>query len=54
MAPLPVIDYIVVHEMAHLRVADHSEAFWGEVGKVLPDYRERLVWLRENGAGLGA
>lgn len=53
MAPLPMIDYVVVHELAHLRVADHSDAFWHEVGKVLPNYRDRQRWLRENGAGLG-
>jgi len=52
MAPLKIIDYIVVHELAHLLVADHSPAFWREVDKVLPDYQERQGWLREHGAGL--
>ncbi|OKL39977.1 M48 family metallopeptidase [Pontibacter flavimaris] len=52
MAPLKVLDYIIVHELAHLIHANHSEAFWNEVDKVLPDYRERKNWLRVNGAGM--
>lgn len=52
MAPLTVIDYIVVHELCHLRHRDHSDAFWNEVDKVLPQYRERKEWLRQRGAHL--
>ncbi len=52
MAPLTVIDYIVVHELCHLRHRDHSGAFWNEVDKVLPTFRQRKEWLREFGAGL--
>ena len=52
MAPLTVIDYIVVHELCHLRHRDHSDAFWNEVDKVLPQYRERKEWLRQRGANL--
>ncbi|MFN5348271.1 MAG: M48 family metallopeptidase [Betaproteobacteria bacterium] len=52
MAPLTVIDYIVVHELCHMRHRDHSEAFWNEVDKVLPQYRERKEWLRQRGANL--
>ena len=52
MAPLTILDYIIVHEMAHLRHDNHSEAFWNEVDKILPDYRERKTWLRFNGAGM--
>lgn len=52
MAPLTIIDYIVVHELCHLHHRDHSEAFWNEVDKVLPDYRERKEWLRVRGAEL--
>jgi predicted metal-dependent hydrolase len=50
MAPLSVLDYVIVHEMAHLRHEKHSQAFWNEVDKVIPDYQKRLHWLRENGA----
>jgi predicted metal-dependent hydrolase len=52
MAPLTVIDYIVVHELCHLHHRDHSAAFWNEVDKVLPDYRDRKEWLRIRGAEL--
>jgi predicted metal-dependent hydrolase len=52
MAPVTIIDYIVVHELCHLHYRDHSEAFWNEVDKVLPDYRLRKQWLKVHGAGL--
>ena len=52
MAPQTVIDYIVVHELCHLRHRDHSDAFWNEVDKVAPRYREKKEWLRVNGAAL--
>lgn len=52
MAPLTIIDYIVVHELCHFHHLDHTEAFWNEVDKVMPDYDERKEWLRINGAGL--
>lgn len=43
---------VVAHELAHILESDHTEAFWNEVGKVMPDYLERKDWLRMNGAGL--
>lgn len=52
MAPLTIIDYIIVHELCHLRHRNHSDAFWNEVDKVLPDYRERKDWLKVRGAEL--
>jgi len=52
MAPATVIDYIVVHELCHLHHLDHTEAFWNEVDKILPNYGERKEWLRKNGAAL--
>ena len=52
MAPQTIIDYIVVHELCHLHYRDHTEAFWNEVDKVMPSYRERKEWLRVSGAGL--
>ena len=52
MAPARVIDYLVVHELCHLHHRDHGDAFWNEVDKVLPDYRERKEWLRKYGASL--
>jgi len=52
MAPPSVLDYIVVHELAHLIHPNHTEAFWNEVDKVMPDYQDRKEWLRQNGAGM--
>ena len=52
MAPLRIIDYIVVHELAHLKHKNHTDAFWGEVDKVMQDYRERKEWLKQYGAGM--
>ena len=52
MAPPTIIDYIVVHELCHFHYLDHTEAFWNEVDKVLPNYRERKEWLRKNGAAM--
>lgn len=52
MAPMRIIDYVVVHEMAHLRYPDHSEDFWRYVRSVLPDYESRKEWLRIHGPTL--
>jgi predicted metal-dependent hydrolase len=52
MAPPKIIDYIIVHELCHMHHRNHSDAFWNEVDKVMPDYRERKEWLKKNGAGL--
>lgn len=51
MAPQTIVDYIVVHELCHFHHLDHTDAFWNEVDKVLPAYRERKEWLRRQGAG---
>ena len=50
--PPQVIDYVVVHELAHLKVADHSPAFWREVRRVLPGYDAQRDWLRVKGGEL--
>jgi predicted metal-dependent hydrolase len=52
MAPLQVIDYLVVHELCHHHHRDHTDAYWHEVDKVLPRHREHKEWLRRHGAGL--
>ena len=49
LAPLEVLDYVVVHELCHRRQMNHFAQFWQEVARVLPDYRERKAWLTENG-----
>jgi hypothetical protein len=53
LAPLEVIDYVVVHELAHLRVRSHSRKFWRTVEQILPGYHIQRKWLRENGDTLG-
>jgi len=52
MATPKVIDYVVVHELCHMHVQNHSDAFWNEVDKILPDYVERKNWLKRHGAAL--
>ena len=49
MAPIEIIDYIVVHELAHVVEKNHSRAFWSQVERMLPDYRIRRKWLKTNG-----
>jgi hypothetical protein len=52
LCPPAVIDYVVVHELAHLKVAGHNPRFWGQVAKVLPDYAARRRWLNREGSPL--
>ena len=49
LAPPEVLDYVVVHELCHLKEMNHSKAFWEEVGKVMPEYETHKLWLKENG-----
>ncbi len=49
VAPQTIVDYVVVHELCHLRHMNHSQAFWACVEALLPDYRQRRQWLRCNG-----
>lgn len=50
MLPHSVIEYLVTHELVHLVERQHSDAFWGCVERVIPDYTERVAWLKERGA----
>ena len=52
MAPVEIIDYIVVHELVHLEQRDHSRLFWDKVKSIQPDYKRRQKWLRDNGRAL--
>ncbi len=52
LTPDYVIDYIVVHELCHLREMNHSEKFWAEVEKIIPDYQRAELWLKQNGGNL--
>lgn len=49
MAPIPVLDYIITHEMVHLMHPNHSPEFWNELDKKMPDYRKHEHWLKMNG-----
>ncbi|MBO4235838.1 MAG: M48 family metallopeptidase [Firmicutes bacterium] len=49
LAPESVRDYVVVHELCHLKYMNHSRAFWHAVSLVLPKYRVQIKWLKENG-----
>jgi predicted metal-dependent hydrolase len=49
MAPLAVIDYVVIHELVHLKVKNHSKKFWLAVKEILPDYKKYVDWLKKNG-----
>ncbi len=48
MAPQTIIDYVVVQELHHFHHRDHTDAFWNDVDKVMPDFREREHWLRKH------
>jgi predicted metal-dependent hydrolase len=48
LAPAGVLDYVVVHELCHLKELNHSPRFWACVAGVLPGYREPRAWLRHN------
>lgn len=50
LVPHEVLDYVVVHELCHLKELNHSTRFWSEVKKVLPDYNAHCKWLKEHGA----
>ncbi|GEM_PF-102455 len=47
--PTPVLDYVVVHELAHRKEMNHSKKFYGEIAKILPSYKEAQGWFRKNG-----
>jgi len=49
MAPVRVVDYVIVHELMHLKQMNHSSKFWAEVAKVMPDYKQDERWLKKNG-----
>lgn len=52
LVPKDVLDYVVVHELCHRKQMNHSPAFWEEVERVLPNWKEHRKWLKENGSSL--
>jgi len=49
LMPKEIMEYVVVHELAHLFEMNHSPEFWNIVGRYLPDYKKRRKWLKDNG-----
>ena len=52
LMPPEVIDYVVVHELCHRNQMNHSKAFWKEVEKILPNYKDSAGWLKKEGGGI--
>lgn len=48
MAPIEVLDYVIIHEFIHLKVDNHSRKFWQEVESIYPDYKKAKKWLKDN------
>jgi len=49
MAPMEVIDYIIIHELIHTIEKNHSQKYWDKVAKIMPNYEKQEKWLRDNG-----
>ena len=49
MAPVRVVDYVIIHELMHLKQKNHSHQFWTEVAFMMPDYKQDERWLKHNG-----
>ena len=49
LAPPEVIDYVVVHELVHTRIRDHSPKLWRRVAEIMPEYKRCVSWLKKNG-----
>ena len=54
LCPPEVIDYVVVHELCHRKEMNHSPKFWAEVERIMPDYKQRQKWLKDNGTAIMA
>ena len=52
LADINILDYVVVHELAHTKEHNHSKKFWDIVENIIPDYKERRKWLKNNGINL--
>ena len=48
MMPLDIINYIIIHELSHLKHFNHSKKFWNYVEKFCPSYKEKENWIKEN------
>jgi len=52
MTSFKIIDYVLIHELVHIREKNHSRRFWTCLGSIVPDYRDCRRWLKENGSSL--
>lgn len=52
MAPMDAIDYVIIHELAHMKERNHSRKFWAMVSEMMPEYQTWEQWLKINGRGL--
>jgi len=52
LAPMSIVDYLVVHELTHLLHDNHSKEFWSTVGSIIPDVKAKREWLKINGRRL--
>lgn len=50
MAPIEVIDYVIIHELVHLSEMNHSHRFWSKVASLMPDYKQHNKWLKDHGS----
>jgi predicted metal-dependent hydrolase len=48
-APEDVIDYIILHELCHLKIKEHSHHYWDHVRRYMPNYQEKIEWLKASG-----
>jgi predicted metal-dependent hydrolase len=51
-APEDIIDYITLHELCHLKIKEHSYHYWDLVHRYMPNYQEKIDWLKVNGSAL--
>lgn len=49
LLPLRIIDYVIAHELVHLKIAHHTPEFWRKLGRVMPDFEQRKEWLAKHG-----
>jgi len=52
LAPPEILDYVIIHELAHTKVKSHGKRFWSIVENIMPDHKERRQWLRKNDSNI--
>ena len=52
MAPLSVVDYVLIHELVHIKEKNHSKRFWEYLESIIPNYKKHRLWLKEKGDSL--